>query len=77
MVRGETVQVGIRSPRAGWGRVRHSWYIYTDNRLTLILAARAGNKLPNILMFADKQSQKLKIGQKYVILAFLPLIILF
>jgi hypothetical protein len=30
-VRGETVQVGIRSPGAGWCRVRHSWYIYRDN----------------------------------------------
>jgi hypothetical protein len=45
--------------------------------LTLILVARAGNKLPNVYVFTEDQSKVLKIFKKYVILAYFPFIILF
>ncbi|MFO0006460.1 MAG: hypothetical protein ACK559_35605, partial [bacterium] len=45
--------------------------------LTLILPARAGNKLPNVYLFTEDQSKELKIRKKYVILAYFPFIILF
>jgi hypothetical protein len=38
----------------------HETEVANDLFLTLILAARAGNKLPNVYVFTEDQSKELK-----------------
>ncbi len=60
MVRGETVKVGIRSPRAGWGRVRHSWYIYRDitDYLSFFFTCIIPKGGPTLVYFYEKHNKR-------------------